>query len=65
MRPTRSAPCHACVALQVKEYCERQWGKILAGRVSVSDFVFAKEVRLVGCGAEGSVAVPPGKGEAA
>ena len=32
--------------LQVKEYCERQWGKILAGRVSVSDFVFAKEVRL-------------------
>jgi hypothetical protein len=33
------------VLLQVKEYCERQWGKILAGRVSVSDFVFAKEVR--------------------
>lgn len=30
----------------VKEYCCRQFGKILAGRVSVADFVFAKEVRL-------------------
>ena len=25
---------------------QRQWGKILAGRVSLADFVFAKEVRL-------------------
>ena len=32
--------------LQVKRYAERQWGKILAGRVSLADFVFAKEVRL-------------------
>lgn len=30
--------------VQVKEYCERQFSKILAGRVSVADFVFAKEV---------------------
>jgi hypothetical protein len=25
---------------------ERQWSKILSGRVSLADFVFAKEVRL-------------------
>ena len=31
---------------QVKEYLEGQWLKILTGRVSVQDFVFAKEVRL-------------------
>ena len=30
---------------QVRTYLERQWTKILAGRVSVQDFVFAKEVR--------------------
>jgi DNA polymerase zeta len=30
----------------VKEYVQRQWGKILAGRVSLADFVFAKEVKL-------------------
>jgi len=30
----------------VKDYVERQWGKILSGRVSLADFVFAKEVRL-------------------
>lgn len=29
---------------QVKAYCERQFSKILSGRVSVADFVFAKEV---------------------
>ena len=32
--------------MQVKEYNQRQWTKILAGRVSLADFVFAKEVRL-------------------
>ena len=32
--------------MQVKEYVQRQWTKILAGRVSLADFVFAKEVRL-------------------
>lgn len=31
---------------QVKTYLTRQWGKILANRVNVQDFVFAKEVRL-------------------
>ena len=31
---------------QVRRYLERTWRKILAGRVSVQDFVFAKEVRL-------------------
>lgn len=30
---------------QVKAYLRRQWTKILANRVSVQDFVFAKEVR--------------------
>lgn len=30
----------------MKEYVERQWSKILSGRVSLADFVFAKEVRL-------------------
>ncbi|KAH7676747.1 DNA-directed DNA polymerase protein [Dioscorea alata] len=31
---------------EVKSYLERQWTRILAGRVSLQDFVFAKEVRL-------------------
>ena len=30
----------------MRRYLERQWTKILAGRVSVQDFIFAKEVRL-------------------
>jgi DNA polymerase zeta len=30
----------------VKQYLQRQWGKILSGRVSLQDFIFAKEVRL-------------------
>eukprot|EP00698_Gefionella_okellyi_P010857 TRINITY_DN284_c0_g1_i2.p1 TRINITY_DN284_c0_g1~~TRINITY_DN284_c0_g1_i2.p1 ORF type:complete len:565 (-),score=129.66 TRINITY_DN284_c0_g1_i2:319-2013(-) len=30
----------------IKHYVQRQFAKILAGRVSVQDFVFAKEVRL-------------------
>lgn len=33
--------------MQVREYLERQWAKILGGRVSVQDFIFAKEVRCV------------------
>ena len=28
----------------VRAYLQRQWTKILAGRVSLQDFVFAKEV---------------------
>ncbi|KAM0954326.1 putative DNA-directed DNA polymerase [Dioscorea sansibarensis] len=31
---------------KVKSYLERQWTRILVGRVSLQDFVFAKEVRL-------------------
>jgi DNA polymerase zeta len=30
----------------VKEYVERQWKRIISGRVSIMDFIFAKEVRL-------------------
>lgn len=43
---------------QVKSYLERQWGKILAGRVSVQDFIFAKEVRLGTYSARAAV-LPP------
>lgn len=44
--PLRPANLPAVLSqlMQVKEYCERQFSKILAGRVSVADFVFAKEV---------------------
>ncbi|XP_073038938.1 DNA polymerase zeta catalytic subunit isoform X2 [Primulina eburnea] len=31
---------------EVQSYLQRQWTRILSGRVSVQDFVFAKEVRL-------------------
>lgn len=31
---------------EVKEYCIQTWTKILAGKVSIHDFTFAKEVRL-------------------
>jgi DNA polymerase elongation subunit (family B) len=34
---------------QVKDYVTRQWSKILAGRVSLADFIFAKEVRRLEC----------------
>lgn len=44
--------------VQVKEYLERQWHKILANRVSVQDFVFAKEVRL-GTYSPKAAVVPP------
>ncbi|DBA81937.1 hypothetical protein WJX77_000726 [Trebouxia sp. C0004] len=43
---------------EVKEYLERQWHKILANRVSVQDFVFAKEVRL-GTYSPKAAVVPP------
>lgn len=33
-------------ASQVKRYVQRQWAKMLDGRVHASDFIFAKEVRL-------------------
>ncbi|KAG0605129.1 hypothetical protein M758_9G034000 [Ceratodon purpureus] len=40
---------------QVKAYLQRQWGKIVSGRVSLRDFVFAKEVRLGTYSARASV----------
>ncbi|KAE8233840.1 hypothetical protein CF326_g1124 [Tilletia indica] len=40
----------------VKEYCQQQWRKILEGRISIHDFIFAKEVRLGGYSEKG---VPP------
>ncbi|GLC55953.1 hypothetical protein PLESTB_001048500, partial [Pleodorina starrii] len=42
----------------VKAYLRRQWTKILANRVSVQDFVFAKEVRL-GTYSANAATVPP------
>ncbi|XP_058083823.1 DNA polymerase zeta catalytic subunit isoform X2 [Magnolia sinica] len=40
----------------VKEYLHRQWTRILCGKVSLQDFVFAKEVRL---GTYRSSSLPP------
>ncbi|CAD6888345.1 unnamed protein product [Tilletia caries] len=40
----------------VKEYCQQQWRKILDGRISIHDFIFAKEVRLGNYSEKG---VPP------
>lgn len=31
---------------EVKAYCQRQWRKIYEGKVSIQDFIIAKEVRL-------------------
>lgn len=31
---------------QIKEFCRQEWTKILQGRVSIQDFIVAKEVRL-------------------
>ncbi|XP_073113931.1 DNA polymerase zeta catalytic subunit isoform X4 [Elaeis guineensis] len=31
---------------RVKSYLQRQWTRILSGKVSIQDFIFAKEVRL-------------------
>ncbi|SPO23464.1 probable catalytic subunit of DNA polymerase zeta UPR-1 [Ustilago trichophora] len=42
----------------VKSYLQRQWKKILEGRVSPQDFIFAKEVRLGSY--SDKVAPPPG-----
>ena len=44
---------------QVRTYMERQWDKILAGRVSVADFVFAKEVRLGTYSSKPGAVAPP------
>lgn len=31
---------------QVKEYCCRTWSRILENKVSIQDFIFAKEVKM-------------------
>lgn len=31
---------------QIKDFCRQEWTKILTGRVSIQDFIIAKEVRL-------------------
>ncbi|GAA98029.1 uncharacterized protein L969DRAFT_93351 [Mixia osmundae IAM 14324] len=41
---------------QVKEYCCRQWQRLLDGRVSIQDFTFAKEVKL---GSYSDKGIPP------
>ncbi|GFR46655.1 hypothetical protein Agub_g8266, partial [Astrephomene gubernaculifera] len=43
---------------QVKSYLLRQWTKMLSNRVSLQDFVFAKEVRL-GTYSSNAATVPP------
>jgi len=44
---------------EVKVYLQRQWSRILSGRVSLKDFVFAKEVRLGTYATRGSSSLPP------
>lgn len=44
---------------QVKAYLQRQWTRILSGRVSLQDFVFAKEVRLGTYSTRSSSSLPP------
>ena len=43
---------------EVKAYLQRQWSRILSGRVSLKDFIFAKEVRLGTYSTRGS-SLPP------
>lgn len=31
---------------EVKDYCTQTWNKVLDNKVSVQDFIFAKEVRM-------------------
>ncbi|KAG5521159.1 hypothetical protein RHGRI_033645 [Rhododendron griersonianum] len=44
---------------QVKAYLLRQWKRIISGRVSLQDFVFAKEVRLGTYSTRASSSLPP------
>ncbi|GAB4855556.1 hypothetical protein Ancab_024175 [Ancistrocladus abbreviatus] len=44
---------------EVKVYLQRQWSRILSGRVSIQDFVFAKEVRLGTYSTRASSSLPP------
>lgn len=31
---------------EVKDFCQRQWTRLQLGKVSIQDFIIAKEVRL-------------------
>lgn len=42
----------------VRKYLERQWSRILSGKISIMDFVFAKEVRL-GTYSNSASSIPP------
>ncbi|XP_021851160.2 DNA polymerase zeta catalytic subunit isoform X3 [Spinacia oleracea] len=44
---------------KVKAYLQRQWSRILSARVSIQDFVFAKEVRLGTYSTRTSSSLPP------
>ncbi|WCJ33138.1 DNA polymerase zeta catalytic subunit [Euphorbia peplus] len=44
---------------EIKEYLQRQWTRILSSRVSLQDFVFAKEVRLGTYSTRNSSSLPP------
>ncbi|CAI0551267.1 unnamed protein product [Linum tenue] len=44
---------------KVKVYLYRQWTRILSGRVSLQDFIFAKEVRLGSYSTRPSSSLPP------
>ncbi|KAI9186318.1 hypothetical protein LWI28_016151 [Acer negundo] len=44
---------------EVKAYLQRQWTRILSGRISLQDFVFAKEVRLGSYSTRSSSSLPP------
>ncbi|XP_038890095.1 DNA polymerase zeta catalytic subunit isoform X2 [Benincasa hispida] len=44
---------------EIKTYLQRQWKRILSGRVSIQDFVFAKEVRLGTYRTRGPSSLPP------
>lgn len=44
---------------QVKIYLQRQWKRIISGRVSLQDFIFAKEIRLGTYSTRNSSSLPP------
>lgn len=43
----------------VRKYVERQWKRIMSGRISVKDFIFCKEVRLGTYSSSSSSSIPP------
>lgn len=47
---------------QIKDFCRQEWTKILTGRVSVQDFIIAKEVRLGSYSYVVSACAGPSKG---